>query len=263
MKRVSERMTSMGAWGTAIFSDDTASDIRSEYRALVEDQVPDQEATHRVLNEYKHLDGDEAHVLWLALAAAQSQVGRLDDHVKAKALEVIESGQGLELWEEAGARELAKRKTALEKLRATLVGPQPPRKTLRRQWRHVTDLQPGNVLSRTASSGRVKLFRVVRIDDDRVGAAPIMEMLDWNSDRLPKGWRLRRLKAARLKQDYTSQVRPAVFRVAVHRRKDPDWRECGFQLVANVPARASDSQTQAWRYCAWTGLQREVEQGVS
>ncbi len=96
----------MGAWGPAIFSDDTAADIRGEYRELLEDQIPDEEATAQVIQEYQHLDEDEAHVLWLALAAAQAQVGRLEDHVKAAALDVIDTGRGLELWEEAGPKDL-------------------------------------------------------------------------------------------------------------------------------------------------------------
>lgn len=122
----------MGAWGPAIFSDDTAADIRGEYRELLEDQIPDEEAAARIIEEYQHLDEDEAHVLWLALAAAQAEVGRLEDHVKAVALDVIDSDRGLELWEEAGPKELAKRKAALAKLRAELTGPQVPRKALRR-----------------------------------------------------------------------------------------------------------------------------------
>lgn len=38
----------------------------------LEDQVPDAEATQRVIAAYQHLDADEKHLLWLALAAAQS-----------------------------------------------------------------------------------------------------------------------------------------------------------------------------------------------
>ena len=71
----------MGAWGPAIFSDDTACDIRSDYRELLEDGVGDAEATRRVIADYQHLDQDEAHVLWLALAAAQAALGRLDEAV--------------------------------------------------------------------------------------------------------------------------------------------------------------------------------------
>lgn len=90
----------MGVWGPAIFSDDTASDIRSEYRELLEDQVPDEEATQRILHSYKDLDDDEVHVLWLALAAAQQQAGRLEDRVRDEALRIIDTGEGLEYWAE-------------------------------------------------------------------------------------------------------------------------------------------------------------------
>jgi hypothetical protein len=92
----------MGAWGPAIFSDDVACDIRGDYRELLEDGVPDEEAMSRVIEAYAHLDEDEAHVLWLALAAAQAGLGRRDDSVQDKALAIIDGGVGLELWEEAG-----------------------------------------------------------------------------------------------------------------------------------------------------------------
>jgi hypothetical protein len=137
----------MGAWGTAVFSDDTPLDIRGDYRELLEDQVPDDEATRRVIEDYGHLDADEEHVLWLALAAAQSKLGRLDDEVKARVLEVIDTEGGLGLWQESGPRELQKLKNALAKLRTQMTGPQPARKAVHRAWRHETDLRTGDVLS--------------------------------------------------------------------------------------------------------------------
>ena len=62
----------------------------------------------------------------------------------------------------------------LKKLRTQLTAPQPRPKTVRRPWRHVTDLQPGDILSFTSESGVMMLLRVARIDDHRVGAAPIL-----------------------------------------------------------------------------------------
>ena len=188
-------MTGVGAWGPAIFSDDTACDIRGDYRELLEDQVPDEDATRRIIASYRDLDEDEEHILWLALAASQSGLGRLDHDVERRALEVIDSGRGLELWEEAGPEELAKRKAALAKLREQLTGPQPARKSVRRPWRHVTDLEPGDVLSFTASNGSMALVRIARVDDHRIGAAPIVERLDWRGRTLPPESRLRRLEA--------------------------------------------------------------------
>jgi Domain of unknown function (DUF4259) len=251
----------MGAWGAGIFDDDTAADIRGEYREMLEDHVPDDEATRRILSEYEHLDADEDHVLWLALAAAQTQVGRLDDEVKAQALAVIHEGRGLELWEEAGAKELAKRQAHLNKLAERLTGPQPARKTLRRPWHHETDLQPGDVLSFTASNGQMALLRIARIDPHRVGVAPIAEWLDWTGTALPAPWRLKRLKPRSFKVTPTgTAIRPATYRISRHRKKDPDWKDTGFKIKTRLSTRPGDKRTEAWIYCAWTALASDMEQ---
>ncbi|MCQ1956836.1 DUF4259 domain-containing protein [Arthrobacter sp. zg-Y826] len=124
----------MGAWGSGIFANDTAADIRGEYREHLEDQIPDEEATRLVIESFGYmLREDNAAELWVALAAAQSQVGRLDDEVKAAALDVIDQGSGLEEWEEAGPEELAERVAALQELRNQLTGPQPARMKLNRR----------------------------------------------------------------------------------------------------------------------------------
>ena len=42
----------MGAWGTAIFSDDTASDVREEFRDLIGEGLSTEQATDKLLKEY-------------------------------------------------------------------------------------------------------------------------------------------------------------------------------------------------------------------
>ena len=256
----------MGAWGPAIFSDDTAADIRGDYRELLEDQVPDAEATQRVIESYQHLDADEEHILWLALSAAQAQVGRLDDAVRDRALEIIDTERGLELWKEAGPKELAKRKAALAKLRAQLTGPQPERKTIRRPWRHETDLRPGTVLAFTAANGQLALLRVAKVDDQRVGAAPILEWLDWSGRSVPRPWRLRRLspRLGDLPLPGRKELRrPQTFRVGRYKKKSPDWPDVGFTQVAQLPARPGDSEAQAWSYLDWSALSKKLERQLT
>jgi hypothetical protein len=254
----------MGAWGAAVFSDDTASDIRGEYRELLEDQVADDEATRRIVNSYRHLDRDEEHVLWLALAATQFQLGRLDEGVKARAIDVIDSGRGLGLWVGAGPKELAKRKAVLNKLREQLTGPQRPRKVVRRPWRDITELTPGAVLAFAASNGEMALFRVARVDDQRVGVAPIIERLDWHGCVVPDAQVLARLTVrAGTTPALGGPVRPETYRVARHRGTDPGWVETGFAVVATIPPRDADQQTQAWVYTAWTGLAKSTERELT
>ena len=220
-------MESPHGWGPAIFSDATACDTWSDYRELLEDGVDDAEATQRVISEYQHLGADEAHILWLALAAAQSALGHLDDSVRSKALRVTDGDVGLELRAEAGARELASPKAALAKLHKTLLGPQKPPAKVRRPWTHVTDLSPGDVLAYPLPDGKPALFRVATLDAQRVGTAPILRRLDWGRASLPSGRKLAQLKP--LPETRPMDDKPSVsFRVSRHRcerlsRKTRSW----------------------------------------
>lgn len=250
----------MGAWGPAIFSDDTACDIRSDYRELLEDGLDDAEATRRVIADYRHLGDDEAHVLWLALAASQSELGRLDDSVKSQALRVIDGDFGLELWVEAGAKELASRKTALTKLRKTLTGPQKPPSKVRRPWSHVSDLSPGDVLAYTLPDGKRALLRVATLDAQRVGTAPILRRLDWHKTSLPSGRKLVKLKP--LPETRPTDDKPSVsFRVARHRKKDEDWSDVGFTVIEHVSPPAEDANFAAGTYTTWRALRTSLDKG--
>ncbi len=90
----------MGAWGTGIFQDDTACDIRDDYKDYLGDGLSGPEATTRILSEYKSsfADPDESGVAWLALAAVQWRHGRLDETTLEQALRVIDSGSNLAWW---------------------------------------------------------------------------------------------------------------------------------------------------------------------
>lgn len=250
----------MGAWGPAVFSDDLACDIRTDYRELLEDGVDDAEATRRVITANEHLAADEAHVLWLALAAAQAALGRLDDSVKSEALRVIDEGIGLELWEEAGPKELARRKAALAKLRETLTGPQKEPTKVRKPWSHVSDLGAGDVLAYRRPGGQYALFRVARMDEHRVGTAPILRQLDWNKTSLPSERRLRRLNS--LPETRPGSEVPSVsYRVARHKKKDPDWMDVGFSLVGRLDVAKDDDGFAPRSYADWRAVSRNLDNG--
>lgn len=245
----------MGAWGTGIFANDTAADIRGEYREHLEDQLPDAEATRLVIESFAYLQEDNSAELWVALAAAQSQVGRLDDEVKASALAVIDQGSGLELWAEAGSTELTKRVAALQKLREQLTGEQPAPKKLRRPWRYEeTELVAGDVLSHTAADGRMVLFRVAGVVRSRVGDCPCLEWLDWTGRRAPGRWRLARLKPVQAPATMSMPERPVIYTVTRFLKKDLDWRACGFEHVTRLPNWPSNDQIPPHFSCAWRTL---------
>lgn len=123
----------MGAWGTALYSDDTASDVRdlcNEVYGL----VGMDEAKNIIWNEYRDViesdlvDNDYA-VFWYALADWQWNHGILDDEVKRKALSLLENHTGIDEWIEAGnPKDVEKRMLVLDRLYEKISAPQPPRK---------------------------------------------------------------------------------------------------------------------------------------
>lgn len=228
----------MGAWGAGVFANDTAADIRSAYREALEDELPDDAARQRVLEQFSYLlvGDDTAGEFWIALAAAQSQVGRLDAVVRDAGLTAIDRGDGLDVWVEAGTTELARRQAALQKLRTQLTGPQPAPKRVRRAWRHVeTELTAGDVLSYTTADGRLVLFRVAGVRRSRYGDAPSLEWLDWSGPELPSVAVLSRLVPHMVPASISMPRRPLIYSVTRFRRKDVTWRDCGFDLAARLP----------------------------
>jgi hypothetical protein len=257
----------VGASGPAIFSDDLAWDVREGYRQLLEDRVPDDEATRRTIAEWQGLDANEEPVLWLALAAAQFRLGRLEDEVRDRALAVIDSGRGLTRWADHGPGPLVERTAVLDQLRTELTGPQPPRRTVRRRWRYVTDLQPGTVLAWTASTGVVVLLRVVQIMETRLAAQPILERLAWDGHHVPQADVLAGLPRApvpRPTSDGRHRTGPVYGPYKV-RRRDPDWADVGLTACGSVPARQGDDGDflVGTDFLEWAGLPGHLERSLT
>ena len=113
----------MGTWGFEIFDDDLALDIQAEFEEALEEGLKVEEVTWRILEDYQEVleDEDEGPIIYLSLAILQFKRDELQPEIRKKALEIIETGQGLARWEEAGEKEMAKRKQVLEKLKTELI----------------------------------------------------------------------------------------------------------------------------------------------
>ena len=89
----------MGTWGTAIFADDVASDVRGDFRNFLADAQSLHPATDAIVEAYgarfDDLSTDTA--FWLGLALTQWRMGRLDPRVKDAALQIIDGGLDLKL----------------------------------------------------------------------------------------------------------------------------------------------------------------------
>lgn len=174
----------MGTWGTALFSDDLAADLRSEFRDLIGEGLTTSAAIQRLKSEYKSSlrDPDEAPVFWLALAAIGWRLGRLDDEVRQNALRVIELGQDLARWEDSAAR--LKREQVLAKLRSQLQSTPPPRKQIPKRIKSANEWRLGEVVGFRLLSGRWVLLRVIGHHQDRGGRSAVCELLDWTGTSL-------------------------------------------------------------------------------
>jgi hypothetical protein len=163
-----------------VFSDDLALDVRGAYRRLIRDRpaIGDGEAAREILNQLRDEDmpsGDTA-VAWLALVVSQSELGRLDAAVAARAVQVIDSGTGLEGWK---PQAVAGRRATLAVVRARLTGPQPARQDI--PVPRPTSLQLGDVLAYRTAPGWYVLLRVARIFRNE----PVCALLDFAGPEIP------------------------------------------------------------------------------
>lgn len=175
----------MGTWGTALYSDDLAADLRGDFRDLIGEGLSPTAVINRLKKEYKSSlsDPDEAPVFWLAVADTGWRLGRLDEEVRQNALRVIGSDQDLARWETSPDR--AKRQRVLAKLHAQLLSPPPPPKHIARPVKSASAWQLGEIIGFQLLSGRWVLLRVIGHNEDKGGRSAVCELLDWTAESLP------------------------------------------------------------------------------
>ena len=243
----------MGEWGTDLFSDDLACDIRDHYRELLENGIEDGAATRLILEKFGAYLEESEGIALLAFAITQSKLGRLDPDIRDRALVVLEGGADLEVWERENPKLLPKRRAALEKARTQLTGPQPPRRRLRPPKRISSGLVAGNVLA-LALARRVALLRVVRIRSHRLGETPVLEELDFKGTDVPSRDALERLGPSKDPISLVHGLSPDT-RLFAFVAKRIDWQRAGFRKVQTISARAGDEQAPLPSYgISWAVL---------
>lgn len=193
----------MGAWGTGLFSDDVACDIRAEFRALCGQGCTVPKATRQILEHWREAveDEEDGPVIWLALGSLQWDRGALQPLVKKKALRIIDRGEDLKRWEADGdTRNLRQREKVLQKLRAKLTSPQPVPKQAKVKRQLVrTAAKPakaapapmvwrvGEVYGYRLRSGDWILLHVVAVSDrgSEEDKKPTMAVFDWQGKEFP------------------------------------------------------------------------------
>jgi|SRR5580700_1364549 hypothetical protein len=117
----------MGAWGPEILQDDVAADVYADFMERFEEGMSLVEIRSELEVEYAEYldDEDDMPVFWLAIARAQWECGGLQADVLAAVKHIIDSGTGLERWEEAGEAALQERREVLKEFAALLDEPNP------------------------------------------------------------------------------------------------------------------------------------------
>ncbi|MGA2255884.1 MAG: hypothetical protein ABSG53_14655 [Thermoguttaceae bacterium] len=175
----------MGTWGVALFSDDLAADLRGDFRELIGDGLTASQAVEKLMGEFASSldDDDEMPVFWLALAAVQWQLGRVEEGTKQNAIQIIDSGRDLQRWDVPSDRD--KRAKVLNRLKVKLLSPPPLPKRVPRTVKSTNDWLVGEVIAFRLTSGNWTLMRVIGHHSDKGGRFAICELLDWVGDTIP------------------------------------------------------------------------------
>ena len=130
----------MGFWGTQLYEDDVALDVKDYYNEQLHKGRLSSEITKELIDMYSAIASDEpydykeAAVFWLSLADTQWNFGRLEDYVKEKALFCLNEGWDSLWWKNNCAEYYDERIKVLNKLHEKLLSPQPPvKRTVKRK----------------------------------------------------------------------------------------------------------------------------------
>jgi hypothetical protein len=177
--RAGGRLLGVGTWGTGVFSNDTAADLRDDFRDLVAEGMDAGAATAMLVAEYG-IGSDPVidHDFWLALAVTGHKIGHLTPESLAKAMQVIDDPNELARWPVASRRQ---RQVALTKARGLLSEPLPEPKRLRRRAKVDTTLEAGeHVQWHVGHRKPDAVFRVLDVRQDKGGRYPVLLALKWD-----------------------------------------------------------------------------------
>lgn len=124
----------MGAWGTGLYSDDFALDVKNDLLSAINSGTPYREAFEKIKETYldgAYDDDSDIPVFWFVCADILWKKGRLDEDIKQTALAYLESETDIARWAEESPVLGRKRKGVLEKLKLKLQSPQPEAKPIR------------------------------------------------------------------------------------------------------------------------------------
>jgi len=181
----------MGAWGPSLYSDDTTCEVRDAYIENLKSGRSDTEAYEQILRSYADLAGDRQVMclVYFALADTAWKHGRLHEHIKTRALELIGQGGDVFVWERDAPGEVPARRKALHSLETRLLADQPePRKikVAKPKPKKIRCTAPiGSVFTLDLPSRYKAFLALVGFLDLGKSVDPVFSILDWRSHNAP------------------------------------------------------------------------------
>lgn len=127
----------MGAWGTAISSNDTFADIYDDFFELYNDGLEVSEISKKLITSNQEIinDTDDCNNFWFALAKAQWECKQLDIELYNRIKNISDTGADIEVWRQLDANEkdLKKRKLVLAKFLADISTERPKAKSRKKK----------------------------------------------------------------------------------------------------------------------------------
>lgn len=245
----------MGSWGTAIFANDDAADVRADWRDGILEGRDGEDLTRWLIRSHSRgLWGrHERGLFWIALAAAQMETGRLAPDVRRKALRYLSKGGDLAEWEGPDRR---RREVVLERLEEKLKGPQPAPKRLRRTKPLGVAFDVGDaVLLRNPETGAEELFVVVALAQGYPKGVvdPVLEQLLWSGGDLPTVDEMATMPCLHSIDDHAGRpnwVRPVMITVITARKDQRFGPHLGEVVARGVPRPPAGDHRDG---SAWSG----------
>lgn len=108
----------MGTWGTGIFEDDLALDVKAFYTDTQKQGMSVAEGTRETQKRFASslTDPDERSTVLIALAACQKEQGTIDPVVQNNVRAIVENGEAFKRWTDASEEDQATRRQILADL---------------------------------------------------------------------------------------------------------------------------------------------------
>lgn len=180
----------MGAWGTKLYDDDVASDVKNEYIDLLRQGIDNEEVTKRLIQKWDTEDIEDGPIFWFALADTQWKYGRLLEYVKNKALQHIAGETDLERWKEDEKLYNARKQVLIE-LEKELNTPMPKEKRVSKRRNYICPWNIGDVYAcqiKNNEEYKGKYICIIKVSEEEMihDICPIVYVYNKIFDEIPK-----------------------------------------------------------------------------